>query len=129
MNKLKLPLIFAFALTLTIIGCRSNPVYNVEGAPITISSKHTNKDVEKSIIRAGASLGWRIKRISNGHMEGILHLRKHVAVVDITFNKKTYNITYKSSENLNYDGTNIHNNYNGWVQNLDRAIQSQFQTF
>ena len=128
MNKLKLPLFFAFALTLTIIGCRANPVYNVEGAPITISGKHTNKDVEKSIIRAGASLGWKIKRIKDGHLVGTLYIRKHVAIVDITFNKKTYNITYKSSQNLNYDGSTIHNNYNGWVQNLDRAIQSQFQT-
>ena len=92
MNKLKLPLFFAFALTLTIIGCRANPVYNVEGAPITISGKHTNKDVEKSIIRAGASLGWKIKRIKDGHLVGTLYIRKHVAIVDITFNKKTAEI-------------------------------------
>ena len=129
MNKLKLPLLFAFALTLTIMGCRANPVYNVEGAPITISGKHTSKDVEKAIIRAGAGLGWRIKSIKKGHMVGSIYVRKHVAVVDITYNDKEYNITYKSSENLNYDGSTIHNNYNGWVQNLDRAIQTQFQTF
>jgi hypothetical protein len=29
------------------------------------------------------------------------------------------------STNLNYDGTNIHRNYNGWITNLDKAIRSQ----
>jgi len=27
--------------------------------------------------------------------------------------------------NLNYDGSTIHANYNGWVQNLERAIRAQ----
>lgn len=129
MHKFKLPLVLAFALTLTIIGCRANPVYNVDSAPVTISGKHTGQDVEKSIIRAGAVLGWKMKKVGKGHLVGTLHLRSHVAVVDITFNDKTYSITYKDSTNLNYDGTNIHSNYNGWIQNLDRSIQSQFQTF
>ena len=129
MNKFKLPLLLAFIMTASLMGCRTNPVYNVEGAPITISHKHTNVDVEKSIIRAGATLGWQMKRVGKGHIVGTLHLRDHVAVVDITFDSKIYNIKYKSSVNLKYDGTNIHKNYNGWVQNLDRAIQAQFQTF
>jgi hypothetical protein len=129
MHKFKLPLVLAFALTLTIIGCRSNPVYNIDSAPVTISGKHNNVDVEKSIIRAGAVLGWKMKKVGKGHLVATLHLRSHVAVVDITFNDKTYSIKYKDSQNLNYDGTNIHSNYNGWIQNLDRAIQTQFQTY
>ena len=129
MKNIKLPLLLLFVLALTVVGCRSNPVYNVEGSPITIKGKHTNKDVEKSIIRAGAGLGWVVKPVRVGHLIGTLHLRDHVAVVDITYNDKVYNIKYKSSQNLNYDGTNIHSNYNGWVQNLDRAIQTQFLTF
>ena len=128
MHKLKLPLLVAFALTLTIIGCRANPVYNVEAAPITITGKHSSKDVEKAIIRAGASLGWGMKKVGKGHMVGTLYIRKHVAIVDITFDDKTYSIKYKDSQNLDYDGTNIHSNYNGWVQNLNRNIQTQFQT-
>lgn len=125
--KLPLPLFFLFILGL-MVGCRTSPVYNVEGAPITITGKHTNKDVDNSIIRAGATLGWSIKKVGPGHLVGTLHLRDHVAVVDITYDSKVYNINYKDSTNLKYDGTNIHSNYNGWVQNLDRAIQTQFQT-
>jgi hypothetical protein len=49
-------------------------------------------------------------------------------VVDIPYSAKSYSITYKSSSNLNYDGTTIHSNYNGWVQNLHKAINTQLNT-
>ena len=29
------------------------------------------------------------------------------------------------SSNLQYDGKTIHSNYNGWIQNLDKAIRTQ----
>jgi hypothetical protein len=48
-----------------------------------------------------------------------------VAVVDINYTVKSYNISYKDSTELNYDGTNIHKNYNGWIQNLDKGIRAQ----
>jgi hypothetical protein len=43
----------------------------------------------------------------------------------VTYDTKTYNIQYKDSSNLDYNGTSIHKNYNGWVENLDKAIRSQ----
>lgn len=120
--------IIATALLMILAGCRSNPVYNVDQAPIHISGKHNDSDVKKAITRAGAGLGWVMKEKKPGHIEGTLFLRSHVAIIDIRYNKKSYSITYKDSQNLNYDGTNIHNNYNGWVQNLDRQIQAQLST-
>ena len=48
-----------------------------------------------------------------------------MAKVDINYNTKTYSITYKDSSDLDYDGTKIHKNYNGWIQNLDNAIKVQ----
>lgn len=38
---------------------------------------------------------------------------------------KSYGITYKDSTNLKYNGIKIHSNYNSWVRNLDRAIQTE----
>ncbi len=108
-----------------LTGCRSNPVMNVDDAAISLQNKPSMEQVEKAIIRAGASLGWNIKKIAPGKMEGRLLIRSHVAVVDITYNTKSYSIQYKDSTNLDYDGTNIHSNYNGWVQNLNRNIQQQ----
>ena len=110
---------------LTAIGCRSNPVYNVNDAPI-YSEKNIKMDqVKKAIIRAGASLGWRMKSIKSGHITGTLRIRTHAAVVDIRYNTKNYSITYKDSVELNYDGQNIHKRYNTWVNNLSIAIDNQ----
>lgn len=106
-----------------LVGCRTAGVLNIEDAPINASAKPI--DVKKSILRAGAALGWQMKDAGDGHIIGTLILRSHVAKVDITYDTKKYSIRYKDSTNLNYDGTNIHSNYNGWIQNLDRNIKAQ----
>ena len=110
-------------------GCRTAPLYNVsDQAVVTNVSSYTNADVQKAIIRAGSSLGWNMKVTKPGHITATLHLRTHMAQVDIKYNKEKYSITYKDSDDLNYDGTIIHKNYNGWVQNLDRDIKIQLNT-
>lgn len=111
-----------------LVGCRTSPVLNIQGAPIQVSSKHSDEDINKAILRAGATLGWRMRQVDKGHMIGTLSLRDHVAVVDITYSRKSYSISYKDSTNLKYDGTSIHSNYNGWVMNLDRNIRVQLDT-
>ena len=105
-------------------GCRTADLYNVRGAPGT-SKAVSMADVEVAIRRAGHGLGWQIVPQGPGKAEGILVLREHRAVVDITYDTKSYSILYKDSSNLNYDGKTIHSNYNGWIQNLDKAIRTQ----
>lgn len=124
MNRhfLKFALVSVFLL---LIGCRSAPVYDVTAAPVSAPKAVTLQDVEKAIIRAGAGLGWQIVSREPGKAEGILALRGHRAVVDITYDTKSYSIKYKDSSNLDYDGKNIHSNYNGWIQNLDKAMRTQ----
>jgi hypothetical protein len=115
-----------FALVLFAAGCRSNPVYNVEDAAIvTGKTQASAEEVRNAIIRAGSSLGWIMKPAGTGSILATLNLRKHVAVVDIKYNTKTYSILYKNSQNLDYDGVNIHSNYNGWIQRLNQTIQAQ----
>jgi hypothetical protein len=48
--------------------------------------------------------------------------------VDIRYDTSSYDITYRDSHNLDYDGEKIHSNYNGWIQNLDDAIQNELMT-
>jgi hypothetical protein len=110
---------------LLLVGCRTGGVYNVQGAPVAGTKVVAMQDVEMAIRRAGASLGWQIVPRAPGKAEGILILRDHRAVVDITYDTRIYSIQYKDSSNLGYDGTTIHANYNGWVQNLDKAIRTQ----
>ena len=112
-------------LTMALIGCKTAPVFNVTDAPINASEKATAEDIKKAILSAGASLGWQMKEVEPGHIVGNLFLRKHSAVVDIPYSKESYSITYKDSTELKYDGSNIHSNYNGWIENLNRAIQAR----
>lgn len=119
-------LIFVALVALAVIttGCRTNPVRDIVDAPVTSSSKATMADVGKTIKQAGTALGWGMREIKPGHIVGTLYLRDHMAKVDIKYNKKTYSISYKDSAELGYDGTSIHKNYNSWVSNLDKRIQS-----
>ena len=106
--------------------CTSAPVYNVSDAPVTLPSGKALQasQVRQGIITAGAALGWRISDAGPGHLEGVLHLREHTAVVDIPYSATKYSILFKSGENLKAADGTIHKNYNGWVQNLDRGIRS-----
>jgi hypothetical protein len=118
--------VFIAVLATLIAGCAGAPVYNVSGSPVnTNSGKASLDDVGKAITQAGINLGWQMNTVKPGHIVGTLNLRSHSAIVDVTYNTKSYDIAYKDSSNLNYNGSTIHKNYNGWVQNLDRKIQAQ----
>ncbi len=122
----KLSILIIIFSTLLIVGCKSAPVQNIDNATIVTNVDNASMtDIQKAIVRAGGGLGWIIKEKSPGKMVGTLHLRDHVAIVSITYSTKEYSINYMDSTNLNYDGSSIHSNYNGWIQNLNRAIQTQ----
>lgn len=115
--------------TVAMLGCRTAPVYDVADAPVVANkSGYTLDDVRNAIMRAGSMLGWQMNEVDPNTIEGTLHLRSHMAQVEIPFSEETYSILYKDSSNLNYDGKIIHRNYNGWIQNLDRAIKVQLST-
>lgn len=126
MNHSTLTAALALALFLVVAGCRTAPIYNVEHAPVTTNKPHASlDDVEKAIVRAGAGLGWQMRKIKPGLIDGTLYLRSHVAEVSIPYSTQEYSIRYKNSQNLNYQAGQIHKNYNSWVQNLDNAIRSE----
>ena len=116
-------------LALALVGCRSNPLYNVTDAPVTTSTRGYNlNDVRNAIQQAGVTLGWQMKDVRPGLILGTLYLRDHMAQVDIPYDRQTYSIVYRDSSNLGYDGTNIHSNYNSWIQNLSAAINARLST-
>ena len=116
-------LLIVGAVFLALAGCRTAPIYNVVAAPVITSKPATMQGVQNAIVQAGTGLGWKMNANTPGNVTGVLDLRDHHAVVDVTYDTKAYSIKYKDSTNLNYDGTNIHKNYNGWVENLDKAIR------
>lgn len=117
----------ALALAATLAACTIAPIMNVDKAAATSASGKalTSDQVRAAIVRAGASLGWQMKDEAPGMLLGTLQLRTHTAVVEIPYSPSSYSIQYKSSVNLQEQGGQIHKNYNGWIQNLTRAINAQ----
>ena len=132
--KILLPLATAIVLSAASLtsqaGCmRCAPIQNVTDAPVPTEGggkAMSNDEVRKSIVRAGAQLGWQMNPAGPGKITGTLVLRTHTAVVEIPYSPKSYSIVYKSSVNLDAsDDGHIHKNYNSWIQNLDKAIRVQ----
>ena len=123
-------LLVAFAAA-SLIGCTLNPIYQLKDAPIDTPTgvTRTVPDVEKAIRSAGSLMGWRMQSPRPGVIVAATSWGSHTAMVDITYDTKNYNILYKDSINLNYDGTSIHRNYNRKVEELDRAIRAQLAVF
>ena len=119
--------VLAVAATLALAGCaRTAPIQNMDNvAVVTSSGKASAAQVRTAIMAAGTSLGWQMKDAGPGAMEGTLTLRGHTAVVDIPFSAASYSIRHKRTENLQEADGKVHSNYNGWVQNLDRAIRTE----
>ncbi len=116
------------AVAILLIACAPTSIRDIENAPVNVSSANYDlSDVTKAIKRAGIGLGWQMKEETPGHIVGTLHLRSHVAIVDITYTLDDFSINYKDSNNLKYNAGNntIHKNYNGWIQNLNNAINAQ----
>jgi hypothetical protein len=125
---MRLIALFVAAAALVFAGCATTqPIYNVEKAPIVGPAGKTLSmtEVQQSIMRAGTQLGWQMQAVGPGRISGQLALRTHLAVVDIEHDTKTYSIKYKDSTNLDARDGMIHRNYNGWVQNLEKAIRVQ----
>lgn len=108
--------------SLMITGCGTGPIYNVQHSKI--DNQKSSTVVYQAIKEAGQSLGWKITKIKPGVAEGKLYLRTHLAIVRINYTSAAYSINYVRSENLDYDAEKkkIHTNYNGWIQNLEKAI-------
>ncbi|HEY8243631.1 MAG TPA: hypothetical protein VII68_09235 [Casimicrobiaceae bacterium] len=124
---MKFGLALALSLVLAFVAaCTTRPIMNVNDQPVVTSGKAaTPQDVERSIVRAGSQLGWVMTPVRPGLVSGRLDLRTHIAVVDVPYDARSYSIKYKDSTNLNADGANIHKNYNGWIENLDRNIRAE----
>lgn len=110
-----------------LAGCGTLPVYNVNNTPVLSMDEKpvTMKEVKNAILRSGIELGWEMRPISEGKIHATLRLRKHTAESNITYDTKSYSISYLDSSGLKYSDGKIHKNYNGWIQNLDKRIRGK----
>lgn len=109
-----------------LAACTSAPIRNVSNAPVvTASGKTLTADqVRVAIVGAGTGLGWTMAPTTPGLVTGRIALRGHTAMIDVRYTPTTYSILYKESTNLEMGDGQIHKNYNGWIENLNRDIRA-----
>ena len=114
------------ALAAVVVGgcSRTRPIYNVDDQQVVVpAGEQGAQAIRDAVFAAGLQKGWKMKEVEPGHIVGELIVRQHSASVDIHYDSNSYSIRYKDSKVLMYDGTNIHRNYNKWVQLLDQQIK------
>ena len=117
-------IVLGISFAVALGACASIPILNVNDAPIATGKSLQVNQVRQAIVTAGSALGWKIVDSKPGLLEGTLRLRDHTAVVEIPFTTDKYSILFKSGVNLNEKDGQIHKNYNGWVQNLEKSINA-----
>lgn len=119
-------LLLAGALALVLSACGETlPVKNVSNSPILVSAKsYTEDQVRNAILLAGRKLKWEMSEKSPGVIAGSIYSRGIDSGADIliTYSKSEYSINYVDSKGLKYDGKNIDNRYNRWMNNLTKEI-------
>lgn len=118
---------FAF-IVLFVTAC-VKPIYNTYNRSTGVADSELDMDqISKIIGRAGINRGWVMKQLGEGLIEATYTKKQHVAVVNITFDRRHYNIKYKSSVKLRYSNGKIHNNYNRWIKFLEDDISFALRT-
>ena len=99
----------------------------VDPPPIAVPESLAVEDVAAAIKGALNGRGWTVMKQRPGRIDATLFLRKHVANIEIAYDREQIVLGYKSSENLDFKETRgrrvIHDNYLGWIQNLVNDIR------
>ncbi|KMJ44496.1 hypothetical protein ABLB69_07765 [Xenorhabdus khoisanae] len=115
-------LLISLACIVTLAGCARNvPILTPQ---TTIVTHNSQPSVKKAILEAGKKRKWVMTEVSPGVIDGFLKKRKHDVQIRINYTAKNYSINYVTSHKLRESNGKIHRNYNRWINNLDKDIQS-----
>lgn len=123
--------LFALASVFTLIlfaSCRQVPIHNINDVKITPKSngsQHSMDEVKQAIITACKNRGWIPVEKSPGVIQATLNLRRTQSIININYDTNKYSIDYVSSQNLGYNGTEIHRNYIKWITILSGEINKE----
>ena len=142
-----------------LIGCKAAPVYNVNQSEIPVPGSISLKQVEKAILKGSKLAGWQAKPMGRGRIAATYLAKRGMlaAMVDITYDRSAYSITYRNSRNLKYTersgesqefddffseynpfgddqdkvagqpSATVHKVYNKWVEALERKINTSLR--
>lgn len=124
--RLLVGLAFLLAGTAALAAGTPEPVANFRDLPVrTQGDTPSAAQVRAAIVSAAGKRHWMLVDGEPGKLVATLLVRgKHKAVVDISYSQQSFSVVYRDSENLNYDGQQIHNAYNRWVKDLVFSISS-----
>lgn len=122
-------LVGAMTLVFTAACASLAPIQNVSGQPIATNKPVSMDQVGNAILAAGASsTRTQMTQVRPGVIQATRTGTKgRMAIMEIKYDTKQYSITYKDSQNMYYDGSRILEPYNGWVEDLDKAILKRLQ--
>lgn len=113
-----------FASFFALSGCATILVSPKEMA---LNDQYSLDEVDTAMRKAATELNWALVKNEEG-FEGTLHVREHEAVVQFNRDKSKISAVYKSSQNLDYDGTNIHRSYHRWVEKFFKTVRRQLSS-
>ncbi|MDH5327470.1 MAG: hypothetical protein OEZ68_05995 [Gammaproteobacteria bacterium] len=117
-------------LLLMLTACKSQPIYEALGRPIHTPAQVSEQRIGQLIKEAGEIVGWKFKYGAKNELIGRINFpRGAMAEVSVTFSKSMYEIRYKDSAELRYNGNSIHATYNKTVRRLDEAIRIKLNTW
>lgn len=112
------------SLAVLLMGARQVPLTDPE--PIAVPAGHTLEDISKSIKAALVGRTWAITQEQPGLILSTLHLREHMAKIEVTYDLQAIHIRYLDSGELMYAEKKgvrvIHRNYLSWIQFLVNDI-------
>lgn len=107
-----------------LMGARQVPLTDPE--PLPVPAGVSSQQIAKAVKAALVGRTWEITEEQPGKIVSTLHLRTHMAKIEVTYDDKVINIKYLDSSELMYedkkDGRYIHRNYLSWIQNVRSDI-------
>ncbi len=120
--------LFAVALALFALNvqARTAAMANFDNLPITDSRGQpaSPAQIKAAVLAGAAAKGWQVSASgANSAVVTVQVRNKHTVSTDVTWSAGQISVKYKDSINMNYNGSEIHPNYNSWVQGLVDAIR------
>jgi len=120
--------LFCISIVLFVLGCATAPLYKIQDMPISANVSGSLKSMEtvgQAIMDAAVNRGWTPVFKNPGLIEATFLKPNNQVTIEIVYSQTSYSINYKDSVNFNYDGVNIHRNYNNLVLKLSGEIQRE----
>jgi len=119
--------VLVIGLLVAAAGC-TQMVHRVDGSNYGYAAREnlTLAEIKGPIESVAQSEGWTLSDIETGRFTAYREWGggKHNISVDVVYRTDSFDIRYKDSKALGYNGSAIHHSYNDFVKTLQASIQA-----